>query len=90
VVRTVVFIALEVYLWGVLFPRALLSWFPVTPGTPLATINHVLYRLSEPVLGPVRRILPPVRAGGMGIDLSFIVVFLGIQVVVIPIVLRVL
>jgi YggT family protein len=90
VVRSIVVAALEVYLWGVLFPRALLSWFPTSPGSALATINHVLYRLSEPVLGPVRRILPPLRAGGMGIDLSFIVVFLGIQLVVIPIVWRVL
>lgn len=89
-VRSIVVAALEVYLWGVLFPRALLSWFPTSPGSALATINHVLYRLSEPVLGPVRRILPPLRAGGMGIDLSFIVVFLGIQLVVIPIVWRVL
>ena len=89
-IRTVVVLVLEVYLWGVLFPRALLSWFPVSPGTPLASINHALYRLSEPVLAPVRRVLPPLRAGAMGIDLSFIVVFLGIQLVVIPIVLRVL
>ena len=89
-VRSIVIAALEVYLWGVLFPRALLSWFPTTPGSALATVNHVLYRLSEPVLGPVRRILPPLQAGGMGIDLSFIVVFLGIQLVVIPIVWRVL
>ena len=89
-IRSVVVIVLEVYLWGVLFPRALLSWFPVTPGSPLATVNSVLYRLSEPVLGPVRRILPPVRAGSMGIDLSFIVVFLGIQLIVIPIAIRLL
>jgi YggT family protein len=90
VVRSIVVIILEVYLWGALFPRALLSWFPVSPGTPLAAISHVLYRLTEPVLGPVRRVLPPLRAGSMGIDLSFLVVFLGIQLVVIPIVLRVL
>jgi YggT family protein len=90
VIRSVVVIALEVYLWGVLFPRALLSWFPTSPGTPLATVNSVLYRLSEPVLAPVRRILPPVRAGAMGIDLSFIVVFLGIQLIVIPIAIRLL
>ncbi len=85
-IRHVVIIALEVYLWGVLFPRALLSWFPASPGSALATVNHVLYRLSEPVLGPVRRILPPLRAGNMGIDLSFLVVFFGIQLIVIPIV----
>jgi YggT family protein len=90
VVRSIVLIVLEVYLWGVLFPYALLSWFPRSPGSWLATVNHVLYRLAEPVLGPVRRVLPPVRAGGLGIDLSFIVVFFGIQFVLIPIVIRVL
>ncbi|MGD0380298.1 MAG: YggT family protein [Acidimicrobiales bacterium] len=88
--RTVVVYALEIYLWGVLFPRALLSWFPAAPGSTLASVNSVLYRLSEPVLGPVRRLLPPVRAGGFGIDLSFIIVFFGIQFVVIPIALNVL
>ena len=89
-VRTVVVYALEIYLWGVLFPRALLSWFPAAPGSTLASVNSVLYRLTEPVLGPVRRLLPPVRAGGFGIDLSFIIVFFGIQLIVIPIAYRLL
>jgi YggT family protein len=90
ILRSVVVLVLEVYLWGVLFPRALLSWFPARPGSALATVNSVLYRLTEPVLAPVRRLLPPVRAGGIGIDLSFIIVFFGLQVFVIPIVYRVL
>jgi YggT family protein len=90
VLRNVVVYALEIYLWGVLFPRALLSWFPASPGSVLASVNSVLYRLSEPVLGPVRRLLPPVRAGGFGIDLSFIIVFFGIQLIVIPIAIKVL
>jgi YggT family protein len=90
VLRSVVVLILEIYLWGVLFPRALLSWFPASPGSVLASVNTVLYRLSEPLLGPVRRLLPPVRAGGFGIDLSFIIVFFGIQLIVIPIVYRVL
>ncbi|HEY7948082.1 MAG TPA: YggT family protein [Acidimicrobiales bacterium] len=83
-IRSVVVGVLELYLWGVLFPRALLSWFPARPGSSLASINSVLYRLSEPVLAPVRRLLPPLQAGGMGIDLSFIIVFLGIQLLIIP------
>jgi YggT family protein len=89
VVRVIV-IVLEVYLWGVLFPRALLSWFPASPGSLLASVNHVLYRLTEPVLAPVRRLLPPVRAGAMAIDLSFLLVFFGIQLIVIPLVIRLL
>ncbi|MGH9093130.1 MAG: YggT family protein [Acidimicrobiales bacterium] len=85
-IREVLVIVLEVYLWGVLFPRALLSWFPVSPGSWLVPVNTVLYRLSEPVLAPVRRLIPPARLGGMGLDVSFIIVFLGIQLVVIPLV----
>ena len=60
----------------VLVARAILSFFPVTPGTPMAQINEVLFRLTEPVLGPVRRVVPAV---GM-IDLSFLVVVLGLNV----------
>jgi YggT family protein len=55
----------------VMAARAVFSWFPVRPGTALASINAVLYELTEPVLSPVRRLIPPV---GM-LDLSFLVVF---------------
>jgi YggT family protein len=30
---------------------------------------------TEPVIAPVRRLLPPIRAGGIGIDLAFTLVF---------------
>ncbi|HZU78882.1 MAG TPA: YggT family protein [Acidimicrobiales bacterium] len=65
----------------VLIARALLSWFPLTPGSPLVTIVRVLDRLCEPVLAPIRRLLPPVRAGGMAIDLSIIVAILAIEII---------
>jgi len=80
VLHRVLTTVIEIYLWGILFPRAILSWFPVTPGSVLSSVNLVLYRLTEPVLAPVRRILPPLRAGNMGIDLSFIVVFVGLNI----------
>jgi YggT family protein len=70
---------LELYIL-ILIARALMSWFPMTPGTPGETIVRVLDRLTEPVLRPIRRILPPVRAGGMAIDLSIIIAIIGIQV----------
>jgi YggT family protein len=51
--------------------QALLSWF--NPGrTPLVTVLH---DLNRPLLGPVRRLLPPFS----GIDLSPIAVLLGLQ-----------
>jgi len=51
--------------------RAVLSWFPVRSGTAMASVNAVLRDVTEPVLAPVRRVIPPI---GM-IDISFMVVF---------------
>jgi YggT family protein len=61
---------LTVYL-VVLAARAVFSWFPVRPGSALASINSILADLTEPVLTPLRRVIPP---AGM-LDLSFMVAF---------------
>ena len=41
----------------VLFARILLSWFPLQPGTALASVASIVYQLTEPVMGPVRRLI---------------------------------
>jgi YggT family protein len=56
--------------------RAILSWFPLAPGGIAAQINTLMFRATEPLLGPLRRALPPVGV----IDLSFLVVFLAIVI----------
>jgi YggT family protein len=61
----------------ILFARVILSWFPLQPGTALASIASVIYQITEPVMGPVRRIIPTV---GM-IDISPIVVFFGLRII---------
>jgi YggT family protein len=66
----------------ILLARVVLSWFPISPGSGLSTVFNVLYRLTEPVLGPLRRVLPPVGIGGMGLDLSPIIVFFVLEFVV--------
>ena len=65
--------------------RIILSWFPISPGSFMATIFSFLYSITEPVLGPVRRMLPPVGVGGMGLDLSPIIVLLVLQILVLPV-----
>ena len=64
---------LQLYLL-ILIARAILSWFPLRAGGPAASLNGVLFTLTEPVLRPVRRVVP--RTGM--IDLSFMVVFFAI------------
>jgi YggT family protein len=49
--------------------RIFLSWLPVDRTNP---IIRVIYQVTEPILAPFRIILP---LGGMGIDLSPIIVF---------------
>ena len=61
----------------ILFCRVVLSWFPLQPGTILAQVNRVLFDITEPVLRPFRRIIPPV---GM-FDLSFMVAFFGLLII---------
>ena len=71
--RQVLCALISVYLLIVL-ARALLSWFPIRPGTPVATIALLLRDLTEPVLAPLRRVIPPV---GM-LDLSATVLLIGL------------
>lgn len=69
----------------ILIVRALLSWIPVRPGSPFLPVVRILDAITEPVLRPIRRILPPVRAGGMAIDLSILIVLVVVQIIVIPV-----
>ena len=72
---------LQLYLIA-LFGRIILSWFPISPGGAMASIYRFLYTITEPVLGPVRRVIPPLGGGGMAFDLSPIIVLIVIQVVI--------
>jgi YggT family protein len=66
--------------------RALVSWIRVGPDSPFRPIVDGLYAVTEPVLAPLRRILPPLG----GIDLSVLLVIIGINYVIIPIIARAL
>ena len=50
--------------------RALISWVNPDPFNPVV---QFLTRTTEPILNPIRRILPP-----MGIDISPVIAFLAI------------
>ena len=68
----------------VIFARVILSWFPISPESPLAAIYRVVYTLTEPVLGPIRRVMPSIGFGGMGLDLSPLIVFFVLELIIIP------
>ncbi len=67
-----------------LIAYAILSWITFSGRTaydsPVARIQRILAAVCEPVLRPVRRIIPPVQIGGVGLDLSVLIVFLVVDV----------
>lgn len=66
---------LDIYTW-IIIAAALMSW--VNPD-PRNAIVMFLRRVTEPVLAPVRRLLPPWKTGGL--DLSPLLVIIAIQFV---------
>lgn len=44
----------------------------------LGSARRVIYQLTEPVLAPVRRVVRPVRLGGVMFDLSVTLVFIAV------------
>lgn len=68
----VLFTILSIVQWLVII-AALVSWVSPDPRNPIV---QFLYRTTEPILRPFRKILPPRLTGG--IDLSPILVILAI------------
>ena len=54
--------------WYVILARVLMSWINPNPNNPIV---DAIYRLTEPVLAPIRKMLPSMG----GFDLSPLIVF---------------
>ncbi len=71
--------ALDIYMWVIII-RALISWVNPDPYNPIV---QFLTRITEPVLRPLRKLVPPYK---IGIDLSplfaiLIIIFLQYAVI---------
>jgi len=67
----------------VLLARVVVDWVGVlapASGGRLTGARRVTYGITEPVIAPVRRVVPSLRLGGVSIDLAFTVVFLAVVV----------
>lgn len=71
-------LALQLYAFIILI-RVILSWVTMfwSPPSSLSPAIRVIYDLTEPVLGFVRRYIPALG----GLDLSPLVLILGVQLI---------
>lgn len=69
----------------VLIGRLVFDWVQVfardwRPRGFLLLVAEVLYTLTDPPLGWLRRHIPPLRLGPVAIDLGFIILFLAVSI----------
>ncbi len=48
---------------------------------PVRKAYEFLSRIVEPMLRPIRAVVPPVRMGGSALDLSPLILIIGLQVI---------
>lgn len=71
----------------VLIGRLIFDWVQVfsrnwEPSGPLLVIAEVIYSATDPPINFLRRFIPPLKLGQVSLDLSFLVLILGLAIVV--------
>lgn len=72
---------LQVYVF-VLIVYVVLSYVP-RPPEPLMPLVRGVRALVDPVLRPLRERISPVRVGGIALDLSIIILFVLVQLLIV-------
>ncbi|NUS42858.1 MAG: YggT family protein [Mycobacteriaceae bacterium] len=73
-------LALTLYML-ILIARMVLDWISATGSdTPqgVRRAREFAHKATEPIIGPVRRVVPPLRLGSVSIDLAFTLVFIAV------------
>lgn len=65
----------------IIVARVVLSYFPIAPGSPLDPVVRILRAVTEPVLAPLRKVLPSVGLGRMAFDFSPLVVLVVLEII---------
>ncbi len=76
--KEIVLLVFDVYFYAV-FIWVILSWIRVSSSHILGRLQVLLDRIIYPVILPLRRVIPPIRLGGGALDLSPIVLLIGLQ-----------
>ena len=76
---SIILLLLDIY-WFAVLAWVILSWIPVSSGHPLGRVSLFLDRIIYPVILPIRRVIRPIRLGGGMLDLSPIILLIGINI----------
>ena len=60
--------------------RMVLSFFPIQEGTLSGSVREFAFSITEPVVLPLRRRLPPLPGGLAGFGIAELLVLIGLQI----------
>jgi YggT family protein len=61
----------------IVIARTISTFFPISSGSPLLPVVDFLYKATEPVFAPIRRVLPTIGP----FDFTPVVVIIGVNVI---------
>jgi YggT family protein len=76
--QSVLYQVLTVF-YVILIIRVIFSWIP-RPPEPLMPIASVTRSATDWAVEPLRRVIPPLRLGGVALDMSILVLFFGVSI----------
>ncbi|MFB9732199.1 MULTISPECIES: YggT family protein [Ornithinimicrobium] len=82
-VGQILYAVLSLYLF-VLIGRLVFDWIMVfsrdfRPKGPVLVLANGIYALTDPPLKALRKVIPPLRLGGIALDLGFLVLILAVS-----------
>ena len=64
-----------------IFVRVLLSWIPMGDGSQLNPLIAIVYQITEPILAPLRRIIPRIGIFDLTPTIAIIILFVILNVI---------
>jgi YggT family protein len=80
IIGTVIGLVLRIFIM-LLIVRLVVDWIQIfarswTPRGPVLVVLEGVYSTTDPPVKALRKVIPPLRLGGVGLDLSFLAVLL--------------
>ena len=84
IVRQVLDLLLSIYFF-ILIGRLIFEWVQVfardwRPSGVLLVVAEAIYTVTDPPLKAIRTVVPPLRLGGVAIDLAFLILILVVSI----------
>ena len=83
-ILSILYVLLTLFFF-LLIVRLVVGWIQVfardwTPSGPVLVVLEIVYSITDPPIQAVRRIIPPLRLGGIALDMGLLVVFIVVYI----------